>query len=307
MARYSGGQPYDGKPYVFAGSCSDGSVSARIIYHNPQSASLVRENCAPVDPALPLTEQEFQIDAANSDVLHFGSRDFVAELAIAPKTSFLPSLSRMPTPSEPASVFIVDGFSLTVDELKAFKLAGHAILCNFSIGSRESWRPDAALFPASVLGNSWGNNERHVDIRATTVRDLMRARLSLARDKGCDGVDLDRADGFENNPGFPITEADQIAYNQFLLTTARGLGLLTGVRSGTTIAAAMAPYADVAIVEQCFQYNECNAYRPYSDAGKAVFISEYTSYSAAQCASAETAGFSLVFTNTANTAVQYCP
>lgn len=307
LTRYSGGQPYDGKPYVYQGSCADGSPAARILYHNSASASVVREDCAPVDPARPITGQDFQLDPANSDRLFYGGREFTAELAIAPKTSFRPSLSQIPSPGDPASVLIADAFDLSADDIKTLKSAGHAVLCNISIGTRESWRPDASQFPPAVLGNNDGGSERFLDIRSTVVRDLMVARLNMAKAKGCDGVDLDRADIFENNPGFPLSAAEQTSYNRFLLSTARTLGLLTGVRSGTTIAAAMAPFADVAIVEQCFQYNECQAFQPYADAGKAIFVSEYTPYSAAQCAAAENAGISLVFTNTANTTVQSCP
>ena len=32
---------------------------------------------------------------------------------------------------------------------------------------------------------------------------------------------------------------------------------------------------DFAIVEQCFQYDECGLYEPFVDAGKAVFEAEY--------------------------------
>lgn len=32
---------------------------------------------------------------------------------------------------------------------------------------------------------------------------------------------------------------------------------------------------DFAVVEQCYQYNECDAYKPFIDQDKAVLIAEY--------------------------------
>jgi hypothetical protein len=40
-------------------------------------------------------------------------------------------------------------------------------------------------------------------------------------------------------------------------------------------AAQLLPAFDFAIVEQCFQYEECNLYRPFVDHDKAVFETEY--------------------------------
>ncbi len=38
----------------------------------------------------------------------------------------------------------------------------------------------------------------------------MEARLGLATRKGCDGVDLDNVNGYDNDTGFPLTYDDQI-------------------------------------------------------------------------------------------------
>lgn len=42
----------------------------------------------------------------------------------------------------------------------------------------------------------------------------MQARLDLAVQKGCDGVEPDNVDGYQNNSGFPLTAQDQLAYNR---------------------------------------------------------------------------------------------
>ena len=50
-------------------------------------------------------------------------------------------------------------------------------------------------------------DERWLDTRSGNVREIMRGRLQLARDKGCDGVEPDNVDGFDNNNGLGLTAA----------------------------------------------------------------------------------------------------
>ena len=103
-----------------------------------------------------------------------------------------------------------------IDELHA---AGRRVVCYFSAGSWEDWRPDAGQFPESVLGNElegWPG-ERWLDIRQLDVLGpIMAARLDLAAQKGCDGVDPDNVEGYANDSGFPLTAQDQAAYNIWL-------------------------------------------------------------------------------------------
>jgi hypothetical protein len=51
---------------------------------------------------------------------------------------------------------------------------------------------------------------------------------------------------------------------------------------------------DFAIVEQCFQYEECGLYRPFVAAGKAVFEAEYELDPAQFCGAAQAIGFSAI-------------
>ena len=56
----------------------------------------------------------------------------------------------------------------------------------------------------------------------------MQARLDLAVSKGCVGVEPDNVDGYQNSSGFPLTAADQLAYNRFLAGEARARGGAAG-------------------------------------------------------------------------------
>ena len=49
--------------------------------------------------------------------------------------------------------------------------------------------------------DNWAG-ERWLDTRSTNVRDIMMARLDLAKSKKCDGVEPDNVDGYANKNGF---------------------------------------------------------------------------------------------------------
>ena len=51
---------------------------------------------------------------------------------------------------------------------------------------------------------------------------------------------------------------------------------------------------DFAIVEECFQYDECGVYRPFVERGKAVFVAEYELDPSQFCGPAAMLGFSAI-------------
>lgn len=170
---------------------------------------------------------------------------------------------------------LVDASQSTIDTLHA---AGRIVICYFSAGSYEGWRPDANKFPAASLGNTLDGwpDERWLDTRSTAVRDIMKARLDLAKSKKCDGVEPDNVDGYTNNPGFPLSSATQIDYNKFLAAEAHARGLSIGLKNDLDQVSALQPYFDWALNEQCAQYKECSMLSPFVAAGKAVFQTEYS-------------------------------
>jgi hypothetical protein len=100
------------------------------------------------------------------------------------------------------STIDIDLFDTTADDIKKMK-ANKKVICYFSAGSREDWRPDAGDFdPADyrnpVEGGPDGNweGENWVDVTSTNVTNIMKKRIELAKSKGCDAVDPDNVDGF---------------------------------------------------------------------------------------------------------------
>ncbi|CAE6900432.1 hypothetical protein ACOMICROBIO_FLGHMIGD_01422 [Vibrio sp. B1FLJ16] len=183
-------------------------------------------------------------------------------------------------------VDLFDGIDQGV--ISKLKNQGKKVICYFSAGTREDWRPDANDFSAdSVIANGemqdWAG-EVWLDISNQTalndsIKPIMAARIELAAQNGCDGVEPDNVDGFENTEetqGY-ISSADQLSYNKWLATTAHEKGLSIGLKNDVGQTDELVDYFDYAINEQCFAYgNECTTYEDnFLKQNKAVFNQEY--------------------------------
>ncbi len=153
------------------------------------------------------------------------------------------------------------------------------VMCYFSAGSFEDWRPDSKAFPKEILGKDYEGwpGEKWLDIRKLDLlTPIMSARLDLAAKKGCDGVDPDNVNSFANDTGFPLAYEDQIKYNIWLAEAAHARGLSIGLKNDTEQIPDLLPYFDWQLHEECFQYDECALLLPFIEAGKPVFNIEYT-------------------------------
>jgi len=175
-------------------------------------------------------------------------------------------------------MYDIDLFDAPDGIIESLHTDGRIVICYFSAGSWEEWRPDAGLFPDSVKGNDlegWPG-EKWLDIRQLDVLGpIMEARLDLAVQKGCDGVEPDNVDGFTNETGFPLTSRHQLAYNTWVANQAHARGLSVGLKNDLEQIPNLLPLFDWALNEQCFQYDECERLIPFIQAGKAVFGVEY--------------------------------
>ncbi|WP_369196125.1 endo alpha-1,4 polygalactosaminidase [Streptomyces djakartensis] len=174
-------------------------------------------------------------------------------------------------------VYDIDGYDHSADTVSRLHDDGRKVICYLSTGAWEEFRPDAKRFPASVLGrgNGW-KGERWLDIRRTDVlRPLMAARIDMCRDKGFDAVEPDNMDGYKNDTGFPLTAADQLRYNRLIARLAHERGLAVGLKNDLDQIPQLVGDFDFAVNEQCAQYGECAALKPFVDADKAVFHVEY--------------------------------
>lgn len=95
-------------------------------------------------------------------------------------------------------IFDIDLFSNSNETIALLKGLNKKVVCYFSAGSFEPYRPDSSQFQQSVLGKTldgW-DDENWIDIRSDNVRNIMVERIRLAKDKGCDAVDPDNVDAY---------------------------------------------------------------------------------------------------------------
>lgn len=195
----------------------------------------------------------------------------------SPKTSWQWQLSETIDTGVEAEVFDIDLFDAPQEVIDTLHGAGQTVICYFSAGSHEDWRPDADEFPPMAIGDpldEWPG-ERWIDHRVPEIRTVMAARLDLAVTKGCDAVEPDNVDGYVNATGFDLSAADQLDYNRWLAEQAHVRGLSIGLKNDVDQISELVDDFDWALNEECMAYDECETAQPFIDAGKAVFHVEY--------------------------------
>jgi len=165
--------------------------------------------------------------------------------------------------------------------IKRLHAHGIVAICYLDSGAWESYRPDARLFPRTVIGNSTGwAGERWLDIRPSSWKrfaPIIWARFRLAKQIGCDGIEPDENNPIGNRPGFPITLKDEYRWYLKVAAEAHALGLSVGMKNGVEVLdKRLAHVFDWSLNEECVYYHECGREHPFIAAHRAVFQAEYT-------------------------------
>jgi hypothetical protein len=194
-----------------------------------------------------------------------------------PGTSWQWQLSGTIDTSFDVAMYDIDLFDTPQGTIDALHAAGRRVICYVDAGSWEPGRPDSADFPAAVQGKALDGwpDEKWLDVSDPRVRALIDARLDVAVTKRCDGVEPDNVDGYSNDTGFPLTAADQLAYDAGLAADAHARGLSVGLKNDLDQIGDLLGDFDWALDEECFTYDECDLLTPFVTAGKAVFQVEY--------------------------------
>jgi Glycoside-hydrolase family GH114 len=197
-----------------------------------------------------------------------------------------------------AQMYDIDLFETTPDTIQALHQDGRHVVCYFSAGSYEPGRPDSAALMKTGLGSTLDGwpDEKWLDIRSSAVRDIMKARLDLAHSKGCDGVEPDNVDGFDNENGLKLTQQDQLDYNQFLATEGHARQLSVGLKNCLALVPKLVGSFDWALNEECLKEDECADLKPFISADKAVFHCEYAKSTSGIC-DKKPQGFSTIVKN----------
>jgi hypothetical protein len=175
------------------------------------------------------------------------------------------------------NVYDVDLFDTSEDTIASLHADGRKIICYFSAGSSENFRDDFLDFKEEDIGKpleGWAG-EKWLDIRSQNILDIMEARLDLAQSKGCDGVEPDNMDGYQQDTCFDLTENDQLAYNRAIANLARERGLSVALKNTPDLIPELVDYFDFSVSEQCYFYEECSKYLPFTNQNKPVFNAEY--------------------------------
>jgi hypothetical protein len=187
---------------------------------------------------------------------------------------------------------IADDYVFTTDAINAIHASGRHVIGYITVGDAENFRADYQQmvdFDAACRGCFIGNpfsrtfpNEWYVNInngrgQADFMRKMVQARIDKVAAAGFDSVEPDVDNAFENNSGFNISGATQIAYNVSIARIAHADGLSINLKSD--VDQAMNPDLisafDYVLDEQCFQYNQCGDYSGFQQAGKSIFNAEY--------------------------------
>lgn len=190
------------------------------------------------------------------------------------------------------SMYDIDLFDNTAEFIALLKAQGRTVVCYFSAGSYEAWRPDwAENFDFISVNSSYSGNEppfagnlsgwdeRWLDIRRIDLlEDIMRGRFQMAKEKGCDAVEPDNVDAYSNGneTGLNLTYDDQLVYNRWLANESHAIGMSIGLKNDVDQLADLEPDFDWALNEECYEFDECGSYSDtFVAKDKAVFGVEY--------------------------------
>ncbi|KAJ3050720.1 hypothetical protein HK097_008269 [Rhizophlyctis rosea] len=186
--------------------------------------------------------------------------------------------------SNKLSVMNVDLFDITASQVSKMHSMGVKVVCYFSAGSYEDWRPDVKDFPSDIRAASYDGweGEWWLDLKGwesanggdSVLKSIMGKRIKMAKDKKCDAVDPDNVDSYTNNVG--NTAAQQLNYNKWLAATAHSHGLAISLKNDPGQIKELLPHFDFAVTEECVEDNMCEEWNPFVAANKPVFAISYS-------------------------------
>ncbi len=139
-------------------------------------------------------------------------------------------------------VVVLDPYATSARIVADVHEQGRAAICHLRAGLWEPGQPDAGRVDTRLIGlaaDTGGpaqpGGARWLDVRGWhRLADVFADRFALCVAKGFDGVALSEMDGYAHPTGFPLSLADQAAFNQSLVRLAHSHALVVGIvaRSG---------------------------------------------------------------------------
>ncbi|MGD0934750.1 MAG: endo alpha-1,4 polygalactosaminidase [Streptosporangiaceae bacterium] len=189
-------------------------------------------------------------------------------------------------------LYDIDGILNPASTVAALHRQGSKVICYIEIGSAGNYYSAAdegiavsyhdQLEAAGDLGDAMpGYPEDYLNINAPSTVSIIESMIrQQCAAKGFDAVEPDIDDSYTDDTGFPITEAQNVAYDRALGSYAHHLGLAWGQKNGDNdpaFSVALEPTTDFLLTEECRYYQTCETVTPpYVRAGKLVLDAEYT-------------------------------
>jgi len=184
-----------------------------------------------------------------------------------------------------AGVYDIGLFDNPQSVIDTLHAQGRKVICYFDTAYEPSRSDSAKLEPYRGNAVQGWPGQFWLDTRQPAVRDVMAARVTLARSKGCDALEPDDVDVMNYDPGFPITAQDQLDFCRFLSGHAHDAGMGVALKNDLYQVPQLVADFDFAINDECFHYAACAALQPFTAAGKAVLQAEYEAGTPAELAS----------------------
>ena len=112
-----------------------------------------------------------------------------------------------------------------------------------------------------MIGNAYDgwDGEFWLDIsRYEEFAHLISVRFDLAASKGCDGVDADNINGFQQDTGFDISFDDQVVYNLWIASLAHARGMSIALKNNHSQLDELIEAFDFAVIDVNHPGNNLN-------------------------------------------------
>lgn len=200
-----------------------------------------------------------------------------------------------------ADFFYLDAEQQDPADLAELHRQGRHYLCYLSAGSYEDFRDDADQFPESAIGNPLAAfpSERWLDVRDSSVRELMARRIQTLAGRGCDGIPPSSLGVSEADTGFSLTREDALEYARWVAGQVHAAGMSVGLTGPTSLTADLAPDFDFGLAINCVRSTGCAEYEVLRTAEKPVLYVELGTPEAAPelCNAAKMLGLNAIVTD----------
>jgi len=203
---------------------------------------------------------------------------------------------------------IVDLFDIESSSIASYANNGVTVVCRFSAGTWEHWRPDNMEFDDNAIGNNvdgWPG-EKWLDTVSGEVKKMMLNRITLAKQKSCHAIEVVKVNGYAHDTSFDLYPGETKSYILQLATKAHSEGLLFGLNGSQEISGDAANFVDFAVAENCIASGTCCRFKEYIKLNKPVFAVEYSDTDQAACNAFGKVRYSVVFSNTDHNFMTTC-